>query len=117
MELSNLGFTEGMIVGPSMSKNPNGPRVLDWQRAAEICKSTNFPVVAGLAEDWTETSDVIYDGQNFVDPEYAYVKSDWATPTILICDEACEPQECWKLATDEDSPNCPNWWTTQKAEV
>ena len=61
METTSLGFIDGMFFGRGR-KAADGPKVLDWERAAEVCASTDEPVWAGLAEDWEYTHGLIGDG-------------------------------------------------------
>lgn len=114
VRLCNRGFAEGFIEGLARPRSWHGCRVLDWEKAAEICKSQDQEVYAGLAEDWDYTCGLIYDGKNFVKGVYEpYIKSIWATPVIVIGGKFGEPQECWKPADDNDGVHMPEWWCKQ----
>lgn len=108
METTSLGFIDGMFFGRGR-KAADGPKVLDWERAAEVCASTDEPVWAGLAEDWEYTHGLIGDGGKRVDG-YVYVFSQWATPVIVVGDEYDEGTECYTAADPESDSGLPSWW-------
>ena len=108
MKTSSLGFTEGMLYGMGRTA-PGGPKVLDWERAAELCAKSDAPVYAGLAEDWSCTSDIIWDGEKQV-RDYVFVWSSWATPVLVVGDDSDDGTECFRAATQDDPSGYPKWW-------
>lgn len=108
MKTSAMGFTERILYGMNRHAT-DGSKVLDWERAADVCAASKEPVWAGLAEDWGYTSGMIWDGEKQV-RDYVYVFSTWATPVLVIGDEDGDGIECFKAATDSDSSDYPEWW-------
>lgn len=111
MKTRSLGFTEGMLFGMGRT-SPGGPKVLDWERAAELCAASDAPVYAGLAEDWGHTSGMIWDGDKQV-RSYVFTWSDWATPVLVVGDEFGDGVECFKAATRNDPSGYPKWWAKE----
>lgn len=110
MKLKSIGFAEGFFVDNS-SKAKDGPKVLDWDKAAEIIAGTNGTVWAGLAEDWEYTSGIIGDNGKQVKPSFQfYGYSRWATPVVVVGNRWGDGIECWKYADKKSSPDCPNGW-------
>lgn len=108
MKTSSLGFTDGMLYGMGRTA-PGGPKVLDWERAAELCAKSDVPVYAGLAEDWSCTSGMIWDGEKQV-RDYVFVWSSWATPVLVVGDDSDDGTECFRAATQDDPSGYPKWW-------
>ena len=72
-------------------------KVFDWHKAVRIIKKHNVKnASAGLAEDWSYTSDFILKNNHPVlsTDTYTYLASIWATPVLLI-EDADEAIECW----------------------
>lgn len=73
-------------------------KVFDWHKAVRIIKKHNIKnASAGLAEDWSYTSDVILKNGKPItidDDTYTYLSSVWATPVLLI-EGTDEGIECW----------------------
>lgn len=109
MTLSSLGFTEGMIYGMCREAS-DGPKVLDWEKTAEIVNRTSEDVWAGLKEDWECTSGLIAKGGNPTSNERVYVWSRWATPVVVVGDQWGDEIECWKPATGGEPSGCPKGW-------
>ena len=66
---------------------------LDREKLKDIVAQRTPQVIrAGLAEDWKCTSGVIYDGGEWVDNDFGYESSMWATPVAVI-DQTT--YECW----------------------
>lgn len=103
MKLLHESFISGFFNSGRVAED--GSKVLDWDRAREICRGTDEHVYAGLAEDWTYTSAMIYDGEKFVEERLGnlYVFSRWATPVVRI-GYVGDGVECWKYAETEDDP-------------
>lgn len=109
MRTRSMGFAEGMLYGMGRTAQ-DGAKVLDWDRAAEVCSASEVPVYAGLAEDWDCTSGMIWDGEKQV-RDYVYVSSLWATPVLVVGNEyGGDGIECYKAATDVDSSGYPEQW-------
>jgi hypothetical protein len=107
--MDDLGFTEGMLVGPARAKaaRERGEpfRVFDWNKAARrIIEEQAFEASAGLAGDWPSTSgDIWRDGKPVpAGQTYTYLASPWAIPTLEIDGNR---EECWttKEASGWDS--------------
>lgn len=114
MELTSMGFTEGMLFGAGR-KAKDGPKVLDWERAAEFCASKKAPVWAGLAEDWEYTSGLIWDGSRQV-RDYVYVASNWATP-VLVIEGRNNVVPCFRLDDGDAESGYPAWWGEGAADT
>lgn len=70
-------------------------KVFDWHKAARIIKKHNIKYAyAGLAEDWSCTSDLILENNHPVLNADTFLASVWATPVLLI-DGTDEAIECW----------------------
>ncbi|MCL2310945.1 MAG: hypothetical protein FWC41_00440 [Firmicutes bacterium] len=86
-------------------------KVLDWEKAKEIClKKPREIIYAGLKEDNCTLGKIFHAGK-FVDGR-PHVLSDWATPILKTKDEIIE---CW-IEVEEDgkaSPRPPRWWAEQ----
>lgn len=109
-ELKAFEITEDEL-HDHVRKAPDGKKVLDWEKAAEIVRGTQEDVFAGLAEDWDNTGGLIgSDGRQQRNDEDAYVISVWATPVVAIGSESNEGIECWKYAGDDSSSRYPDWW-------
>lgn len=68
-------------------------KVFDWDKAARIIRERKGETAsAGLIEDWTWTSGVIWEDGKPVRDDYTYLASFWATPVLKI-GEDCIP--CW----------------------
>jgi len=52
----------------------------------------------GLDGDWTENSDVFFDGKKFCDTEWVYSESQWAKSILIVTfeDSPSETYEVWK---------------------
>lgn len=109
IELRSLGFAEAMLFGHGRTCE-EGPRVLDWDKAAALVASTDGEVCAGLAEDWGYTSGVIGRGGRQV-RDYVYAGSDWATPVVEMPDG--DVVECWVRADWWFDPDYPEWWGSE----
>jgi len=115
VELNDLGFTEGMIIGMSKPRNPEGTRVFDWAKAARLIRE-HKPVSAsaGLAEDWACTSGYIYNdkGPVDIDNNYTFLSSFWATPVIDMDyggEKKNEIIECWVFSKDTNWTCYTSW--------
>lgn len=109
-ELKSFEITEDEL-HDHVRKAPDGKKVLDWEKAAEIVRGTREDVFAGLAEDWDSTGGLIGSGgKQQRNDEDAYVVSVWATPVVAIGSECNEGIECWKYAGDDSSSRYPDWW-------
>lgn len=113
MELTSMGFTEGMLFGMGR-RAEDGPKVLDWEKAAEICAATKEPVLAGLAEDWGYTSGLIWDGSRQV-RDYVYVASNWATP-VLVIEGRDDAFPCFRLDDGGAESGYPAWWGEEEPD-
>ena len=94
MKISNI---DGMVAFALAQANKGGVgKVFDWDKAASIIKERKAErAMAGLAEDWFWTADVIYeDYKPFLDAG-PYLASLWATPVIILDDDD-EGIECWR---------------------
>lgn len=108
MELTSMGFTEGIFAAMSR-KAKDGPKVLDWEKAAEMCAATKQPVWAGLAEDWYCTSGLIWDGSRQV-RDYVFVASNWATPVLVMAERGPGGIPCFRLDDGSAEFGYPAWW-------
>ena len=80
----------------------NESRIFDWERAASLIRKHKPRIAeAGLDEDWSYTSGVIWEDEKPIRDENCYLKSVWATP-VLYLDAAKIP--CWRMA-----PQAPGW--------
>lgn len=113
MKTRSMSFADAMIYGMNR-RAQDGAKVLDWDKAAEICAATKDIVWAGLAEDWTYTSGLIWDGEKQV-RDYVFVVSDWATPVLVVGDYDGDAIECFKAADDGSSSEYPEWWGDEEA--
>ena len=93
-------------------------KYMDWRRAHTIIQKRaefdkDITVMAGLREDWNNTSGIVYEDGEFVTYDYVYASSRWATP---ILDFDGEEVECY-TTTEPDgfTTDTPNWWGTIKA--
>lgn len=114
MRIKSLGFDEAMLCVMGRTAT-NDPKVLDWERAAELCSASDVPVYAGLAEDWSSTSGMIWDGEKQV-RDYVFVWSSWATPVLVVGDDSDYGTECFRAATEEDPSEYPDWWGEEAEE-
>ena len=85
--MSDLGFAEGMIVGPALTRAARARgepfRVFDWDKAARrIIEEQAFEASAGLAGDWDSTGSEIWRDSKPVPPgeTYTYLASAWPSP-------------------------------------
>lgn len=106
---SYMGFSEGMIVGPTMEKYIGGMRQVDWIEAKKFIEENKDKiesVKAGLAEDWGYTADTIWTQEKGYLPQgNVYGASSWATPSINVVyvDGSSKTYECWMLGEDAGS--------------
>lgn len=106
-----MGFTSGMIIGPSMPKHEGGFRQINWKLLKEFIeknKESFESIEAGLAEDWGHTSGEVWNDEKGYIPQdktYVYDSSNWATPAISVTykDGREETFEMWMNGSDSDS--------------
>lgn len=113
MELTRLGFAEGMIFGAMGAIASDSRKVFDWHKAAELIRAYDLlNVEAGLAEDWGYTSgDILSEGERVPkEKTYVFLASDWATPVLHDVD-ADIVYECYIHDTDEENPQGWNAYT------
>lgn len=98
----SMGFSEGMLVGPSLCAGATIFMLVDEKKARSIIKGLlkdgrNIErAELGLDGDWSENSTEIYDGKFH---KYdAYHGSPWATPTLIVYfkDASNEAYESWQ---------------------
>lgn len=89
----NIPFAEPLINPHPAAKD--GPKVFDWDKAAALIKEHGIQnASAGLAEDWSWTSDLILKGGIVQKDAFCYLYSVWATP-ILVDEDADEEYVCY----------------------
>jgi hypothetical protein len=112
--MKDLGFTEGMLIGPSLAaaarrRRGEAGKVFDWDKAARrIIEEQALEASAGLAGDWPSTSgDIWRDGKPVPSDEtYTYLASAWATPELEIDGNR---EACWIAETDTEW-DCHTYW-------
>lgn len=85
-------------------------KYFDWERASEIVESNpNSIISAGLAEDWTDTSAVIFAKGSYCNGHGIYCGSRWATPVVDV-----DGRKIPCYVTNEPDGFCyndiPEWW-------
>lgn len=108
--MSDLGFTEGLIVGPALAqaarRRGEVGKVFDWDKAARlIAESRPVRAEAGLARDWPSTGGEIWrDGKPVPQDEtYTYLASAWATPQLILdYGDQEDTVDCWVPETDTE---------------
>jgi hypothetical protein len=109
IDIENTDFVGGMLSGSlkSAMADDDDFKVFDWHKAAQILRDErpNY-AYAGLAEDWNNTSGLIFrDGKVVLeDDTYTYLASAWATPGILLPGES-GVIPCYLLPSENDQ----NW--------
>ena len=105
MKESNLTFAEGFEGKQAKETKKQGKKhmTFDWDKAALIIKErlkkdNNLVAEAGLQGDWNYTGGEIFAEGKPTEDNYTYLKSNWATPTLIINDT--EDIDCF---TTEDS--------------
>lgn len=112
-------FMAGFFGAGAVASKPIGDmKYMDWRRAHKIIEerakeNSNITVMAGLMEDWNNTSGVVYEDGEFVTDDYVYASSCWATP---ILDFDGEEVECYTTTKpDGFTTETPAWWN--KTEI
>lgn len=95
--MPNLGFSEGMLIGPARAKAAQARgepgKVFDWDKAARrIREEQAFAAAAGLATDWNYTGGTIFENGKPTTEHYTYLASAWATPELDIDGNV---EDCW----------------------
>lgn len=111
-------FVEGMISGRALSDKAKyagrKPKAFNWDKAAQLIKEHKPKVaMAGLAEDWNNTSGVIWRGGQIVTDDYTFLFSYWATPLL---DMDGEEFDCFDIV-DEKTSSDQKWPESAKAIV
>lgn len=89
-------------------------RVFDWNKAARIIRERNHETAfAGLAEDWADTSTMIYADGKPVKSESGYLASTWATPQLDIDGDFVD---CW-MWEHETECNADTRWPKSALEI
>ncbi len=82
-------------------------KVFDWDKAAELIRLRKpKSVEAGLTEDWSYTGGTIYEDGRVVLDSYTYLKSNWATPVIVLDGEEAE---CWRYRDETEWDSHTKW--------
>lgn len=111
-------FSEGFTLLANKPVRPEGMRQVDWDTVKTIIESGEFEQIeVGLAEDYAQTSAVIYeDGKITItenDGGGFYGASRWATPAVkLFKNGTAELFECWISGGKFDFPS---WLTNKEA--
>ncbi len=100
MKKSELSFIGGLTSGRSV--NNNHFKIFDWDKAAKFINEKrilhpDLSAEAGLKDDWGSTGGVIFEKGQPVTEDRTYLKSDWATPTLILSwnDEEQEEIPCY----------------------
>lgn len=84
----------------AMANMGNDPKVFDWVKAAELIRQRKpLYAIAGLVEDWENTSGVIYENGKIVRDSYTYLASKWATPVLVMYDDK-KSTECFVMGSE-----------------
>lgn len=82
------GMISGSIRSAAARERGDMGRFFDWDKAAQIINDRKpIKAMAGLCEDWNNTSGRIYEEQTIIDYDYLYLFSMWATPVLLLDDD------------------------------
>ena len=105
--LRTTDFLSGFFGAEAIATKPIGEmKYMDWEKAkALIQKHPDSVIYAGLAEDWGNTSGLIFAKGNFYDG-YVFGASCWATPILLIDGEE---YECWTDIKTAEGHGKPDW--------
>lgn len=100
-------FMSGFFGASAVATKPIGEmKYMDWNKVKEVVeKNPNSVIYAGLAEDWNNTSGLIFAKGKYYDG-YVYGCSSWATPIVDVDDKEIE---CWKNESEYGS-GVPDWW-------
>lgn len=100
-------FVSGFFGPMAVATRPiGGTKYLDWEKARQLINEHPDSVIyAGLAEDWNNTSGLIYAKGNFYNG-YVFGCSCWATP---ILDIDGEEYECWTYEKTPEGSGKPEW--------
>lgn len=102
-------FATGFLGASFVATKPIGKqKYMDWEKVKQIVKENPGSIVyAGLMEDWSNTSGLIYAKGKYY-KGYVFGTSNWATP---IVDVDGEEIECYVHEKPENfTANLPSWW-------
>ena len=102
-------FYAGFLGPEAVATKPIGKmKYMDWKKVQQIVdEHPDAEIYAGLAEDWNNTSGVIYSKGIYFDGGCFYGCSVWATP---IVDVDGEEIECWTYEETTEKQHMPEWW-------
>ena len=100
-------FEMGFLGASAVATRPIGDmKYMDWDKVKKVIEEHPDSVIyAGLREDWTCTSGLIYAKGNYYN-DYVYGASSWATP---IVDVDGEEIECWTNEITKEGAGKPDW--------
>jgi hypothetical protein len=93
---ANTDFVGGMFSGVEKCKGKTTFKYADCAKAKEIIKKTKNLREAelGLAEDWNNTAGTVFEDGKFVNDDYCYLNSMWATPIlVLVLEDGTEKRD------------------------
>ena len=103
-------FMAGFLGPKALGKVPGRMKYMDWKKVDEVIAAhPTATIYAGLREDWSYTSGVIYSNGTYYDGGCLYCESSWATP---IVDIEGKEFECWTY--DGGESGMPEWWKDGK---
>ena len=114
-------FVDGMVTGAAKSDaaDPASAKVFDWDKAAEIIRDRKPRVaVAGLAQDWNNTSGNIVEGGEILEDSWwkPYLASAWATPALELDNGELIP--CYILIGDNEQEwGSGTYWPDSAREI
>lgn len=105
--LGTTDFLSGFFGPAAIATKPiSETKYMDWDKAKRlISEHPDSVIFAGLAEDWNNTSGLIYAKGSFYNG-YVYGASCWATPILLIDDVE---YECWTHEETVERAGRPDW--------
>lgn len=119
MKKSTLTFAEGFTKGASISADArekgNKFMSFDWDKAALIIKErskehSDLVAEAGLQDDWSCTGGVIFEDGKPTNTDYTYLKSNWATPTLILEWDGEEQKEIECFTTEDSRFDSDSKW-------
>lgn len=108
MKKSELSFADGFLgVEANKAAKQGKPHMaFDWSKAAQIIKDAfskhpDLTAEAGLQGDWDYTGGIIFEDGKPTNEHYTYLKSNWATPTLLLSWDGEEQEEIECFSTEK----------------
>lgn len=121
-----MNLTKAYLLATAAEQAGAPGRVFDWIKAAHLIRERKPHMVwAGLGEDWSCTSGLIYtaDGIPDVKDTYTYLSSIWATPQMQFDfgpDDKRDTQElidCWRYQHDVPEWGSHTFWPDEALKL